>query len=88
MITTTTPMSELLLRLYRYLPLDLRESCGLTGIGCYLDWARFGAWIKGFLKGLRRPGASRRGTPIPKQPGARNSSRARRTSLLAERGDG
>jgi hypothetical protein len=65
-ITTTTPMSELLLRLYRYLPLDLREIMRADGDRLYLDRARFGAWIKGFLKDLRRPAQARAGRPSQK----------------------
>jgi len=87
-ITTTTPVSEPLLRLHRYFPLDLREIMRADGDRLYLDRARVASWIKGFPERSAPSGASPCWTPIPKEPGARNSSGARRAPLLADRGDG
>jgi hypothetical protein len=65
-ITTTTPLSGPLLRLHRYFPLDLREIMQAGEDRLYLDQARFAAWIRGFLKGLRRPAHARAGRPSQK----------------------
>jgi hypothetical protein len=65
-ITTTTPMSEPLLRLHRYFPIDLREIMRAEGDRLYLDRAQFTAWIRGFLKGTRRPVHDHAGRPSQK----------------------
>jgi hypothetical protein len=62
-ITTTTSMSEPLLRLHRYFPLDLREVMRAEGDWLCLDRARFSSWIKGFLRGSGRPARQRAGRP-------------------------
>jgi hypothetical protein len=65
-ITTTTSISEPLLRLQRYFPLDLREVMRAEGNRLYLDRARLSSWIKGFLRGTRRPARERVGRPSQK----------------------
>ena len=65
-ITTTTPMSESLLRYHRYFPLELREIMRADGDRLYLDRARFGSWIRSFLRGMRRPAQDRPGRPSQK----------------------
>jgi hypothetical protein len=65
-ITTTTSISEPLLPLQRYFPLDLREVMRAEGNRLYLDRARLSSWIKGFLRGIRRPARERVGRPSQK----------------------
>jgi hypothetical protein len=65
-ITTTTPMSESLLRLHRDFPLYLREIMRAEGERLYLDRARFGSWIMGFLRRAHRPAHARAGRPSQK----------------------
>ncbi len=59
-------MSESLLRFHRYFPLDLREIMRVEGDRLCLDRARFTSWIRGFLRGMRRPAQDRAGRPSQK----------------------
>jgi len=65
-ITTTTPMSESLLRLYSYFPLNLREIMRAEADRLYLDQLRLAAWVRGFSRGMRRPAQDRPGRPSQK----------------------